>query len=37
LKGASFATRRRWHHPRARRLVPLGHDTGYCGFRSCAL
>ena len=37
LKGASFATRRRWMHARARRFVPLVHDTSYCGFRSCAL
>jgi gamma-glutamyl hercynylcysteine S-oxide synthase len=37
LKGASFVTRRRWFHPRARRMVPFGHDTAYCGFRSCAL
>lgn len=37
VKGASFTTRRRWHHPRARRFVPFGHDASHVGFRSCAL
>ena len=36
LRGASFATRRRWHHPKARRYMPPGHDHAFCGFRSCA-
>jgi gamma-glutamyl hercynylcysteine S-oxide synthase len=37
LRGASFATRRRRHHPAARRFAPPGHDRGFFGFRSCAL
>ena len=37
LRGASFATRRRWHHPKARRFMPSGHDHAACGFRSCAV
>ncbi len=37
LRGAALATRRRWHHPRARRYAPPGHDDACCGFRSCAL
>jgi gamma-glutamyl hercynylcysteine S-oxide synthase len=37
LRGASFATRPRWHHPQARRFVPPDSDTMFCGFRSCAL
>ena len=37
MRGASFATRRRWHHPKARRYVPPGHDDAFCGFRSCAV
>ena len=36
LRGASFATRARRHHPKARRFAPPGHDTAFCGFRSCA-
>lgn len=37
LRGASAATRLRWHHPKARRFTPLdGGDAG-CGFRSCAI
>ncbi len=36
LRGASFATRRRRHHPQARRFAPAGHDHAFCGFRSCA-
>lgn len=37
LRGASFASRRRRHHPQARRFAPPGHDHAFCGFRSCAL
>ena len=37
LRGASFATRQRWHHPKARRYAPPGHDDAFCGFRSCAV
>jgi formylglycine-generating enzyme required for sulfatase activity len=37
LRGASFATRARWHHPKARRFAAPGRDDLYCGFRSCAL
>ncbi len=37
LAGASFASRRRRHHPHARRFAPPGHDHAFCGFRSCAL
>ena len=37
LRGASFATRSRWRHPKARRFVPVALDTAFCGFRSCAL
>jgi formylglycine-generating enzyme required for sulfatase activity len=37
LRGASFATRRRWQHPKAHRFAPPDQDTMFCGFRSCAL
>jgi hypothetical protein len=37
LRGASFVTRRRWHHPQARRFVSPDSDTIICGFRSAAL
>lgn len=37
LRGASFATRQRRHHPKARRFMAPGHDLAFCGFRSCAL
>jgi len=37
LRGASFATRSRWRHAKARRFVPLALDSAFCGFRSCAL
>lgn len=37
LRGASFATRPRWRHPKARRFVAATSDTLFCGFRSCAL
>ena len=36
LRGASFATRPRWRHPKARRFAAPGRDDLYCGFRSCA-
>jgi formylglycine-generating enzyme required for sulfatase activity len=36
LRGASFATRLRRHHPKARRFMAPGHDLAFCGFRSCA-
>ena len=37
LRGASWMTRARCKHPRARRFVPPRHDAAFCGFRSCAL
>jgi formylglycine-generating enzyme required for sulfatase activity len=37
LRGASFATRPRWHHPQARRFTSPDSDTMFCGFRSCAV
>jgi formylglycine-generating enzyme required for sulfatase activity len=37
LRGASYATPRRWQHPKARRFAPIDQDTGFCGFRSCAV
>lgn len=37
LRGASFATRTRWAHPKARRFAAPERDTMFCGFRSCAL
>ncbi|MBA4175685.1 MAG: hypothetical protein C0505_03865 [Leptothrix sp. (in: Bacteria)] len=37
LRGGSFATRRRWCHPRARRFAAPERDDLYSGFRSCAL
>ena len=36
LRGASFATRARWRHPKARRFASLERDDLFCGFRSCA-
>ena len=36
LRGASWMTRRRGHHARARRFAPSASDTAFCGFRSCA-
>lgn len=36
LRGASWATRRRWHHPKARRFADPASDSAFCGFRSCA-
>lgn len=37
LRGASFATRVRLRHLRARGSAPPGRDAGFTGFRSCAL
>ena len=37
LRGASFATPRRWAHPKARRFAHPADDGAFCGFRSCAL
>jgi formylglycine-generating enzyme required for sulfatase activity len=37
LRGASFATRARWRHPKARRFAAPQRDSMFCGFRSCAL
>jgi formylglycine-generating enzyme required for sulfatase activity len=37
LRGASFATRARQRHPKARRFAPPDSDSLFCGFRSCAL
>lgn len=37
LRGASFATRARWRHPKARRFAAPARDDLYCGFRSCAV
>jgi gamma-glutamyl hercynylcysteine S-oxide synthase len=37
VRGASFATRARWRHPKARRFVPPDADALFCGFRSCAV
>lgn len=37
LRGASFVTRARWRHPKARRFAAAEDDTLFCGFRSCAL
>ena len=36
-RGASFATAGRLRHPKARGGEAPGWDTGFCGFRSCAL
>jgi formylglycine-generating enzyme required for sulfatase activity len=36
LRGASAATLRRWHHPKARRFVLPASDLPFNGFRSCA-
>ncbi len=36
LRGASFATRARWRHPKARRFAAPERCDLYCGFRSCA-
>jgi formylglycine-generating enzyme required for sulfatase activity len=37
LRGASFATRARWRHPKARRFAAPERDDLFCGFRSCVL
>jgi gamma-glutamyl hercynylcysteine S-oxide synthase len=37
LRGASWMTRPRERHPKARRFAPLEQDTMFCGFRSCTL
>jgi len=37
LRGASFATRGRLRHPKARAAEEPGFDEGFCGFRSCAV
>jgi hypothetical protein len=37
LRGAACTTRRRWHHPKARRFAPPLRDSVPSGFRSCAL
>jgi gamma-glutamyl hercynylcysteine S-oxide synthase len=37
LKGASWMTRRRWHHPAARRFAAPTRDEFFAGFRSCTL
>ncbi|HUK86582.1 MAG TPA: SUMF1/EgtB/PvdO family nonheme iron enzyme, partial [Terriglobales bacterium] len=37
LRGASWMTRRRERHPKARRFAQPARDTMFCGFRSCSL
>ena len=37
LRGASWMSRGRCRHPKARRFAPPERDTLFCGFRSCAL
>ena len=37
LRGASFATRGRLRHEKARGAEVPGFDEGFCGFRSCAV
>jgi iron(II)-dependent oxidoreductase len=37
LRGASFVTAGRLHHPKHRRAAWPEHDTGFVGFRTCAL
>ncbi len=37
LRGASWATRSRWRHPKARRFMAPNADRAFCGFRSCAV
>ncbi len=36
LRGASFVTRGRLRHEKARGAATPGVDEGFCGFRSCA-
>ena len=37
LRGASWLSRARCRHPKARRFAAPESDTTFCGFRSCAL
>ena len=37
LRGASFVTRGRLRHEKARGAEAPGFDAGFCGFRSCAI
>src|SRR5205085_9038365 len=37
LRGASFASRTRMHHPRARAWALPERDDGFVGFRTCAI
>ncbi len=37
MRGASFATRARMKHPKARRWALPGDDEGFTGFRTCAI
>jgi gamma-glutamyl hercynylcysteine S-oxide synthase len=37
LRGASWMTRSRERHPKARRFAPPERDTMFSGFRSCSL
>ena len=37
LRGASFASRARQRHPKARRFMAPAADHAFCGFRSCAI
>jgi len=37
LRGASWITRQRCRHPKARRFAPAARDTMFSGFRSCAI
>ena len=37
LRGASFASRSRCAHAKARRFAPPERDTMFCGFRSCGI
>jgi formylglycine-generating enzyme required for sulfatase activity len=37
LRGASWMTRLRCRHPKARRFAPPARDMMFSGFRSCAL
>jgi formylglycine-generating enzyme required for sulfatase activity len=37
LRGASWATRARWRHPKARRFAPPQADGLFSGFRSCTI
>jgi iron(II)-dependent oxidoreductase len=37
LRGASFAARARMKHPKARRWALPHEDSGFFGFRTCAV